>query len=91
MKKCPFCAEEILDDAIKCKHCSSRLEASPAVHSDTRAERTNSSFSLVGFFGALVAVAGLIFGLTVATTSPLLAVFGIVLLIVGASIGAKYK
>lgn len=27
MKKCPFCAEDIQDSAIKCKHCSSNLYA----------------------------------------------------------------
>ena len=54
-KQCPFCAETIKSDAVKCRHCGSML-----VKENTRSPLMTGCLWIVGIFFGLIILGGII-------------------------------
>ncbi len=59
-KKCPYCAETIKAEAVKCKHCGSDLmnpqghDVSKAVEKGIRSEKTKESIGVFLLLGIVI-------------------------------------
>lgn len=74
MKKCPFCAEDIQNAAIVCKHCRRDLvvvkgPVSPLAAPVGKLEKAEGRINLIGYMG--IALGLLIVFMAIVTASPM--------------------
>lgn len=70
MKKCPFCAEDIQDDAVKCKHCSSLLSEDNSQNIKVKASQ-HASYGSISLLCFLLPAIGIILGIVYLTKDKL--------------------
>lgn len=61
-KKCAFCAEEIQEEAVKCKHCQSSLTDKTGLPAAIKAAKSPAKLSIVLFASSLLLGIGFILG-----------------------------
>ena len=80
MKNCPFCAEEIQDQAIVCKHCGRNLQSMTA---GNKADKK----PWIGFLGLILLVIGGIGAIAGSSFMSIIALIGLFILIIALATG----